>query len=342
MRLLRAVALLLSAGFLGPLPAAASPRSPLAISPFRAVTDYAAKHGVPVAGIAFTPENGPAQPGDEVVHLLELQQPGMLRQWLVRITAGDPGLEKGRRVSIPDDTIHTSTGLELRYTNTPAVLEVEFIGPFEDGTDGGTQAVTRRGRAVVSAESLEVGLGRYCESSLGIAGRLKEAGIEKPVYYGVGRPLKPEAIASGRQAAAVFGLTPEEERLAFSVYFALRSFYQAAAEIPTCRDVLEPILQKPSLWSVAGNLGVHTNFEYGWQMVRVLDSPPLPLSAPVHVLPVRLALNGQPALQASLAVTDTRPPLRNSAGIVALVAEHPTDGDRRLFLRLLAARPARR
>lgn len=349
MRVLRAIvpALSLTLGFIGSLPAAETPpaptRSPLAISPFPAVTDYAAQHGLAVEGIEFAPDADTAQPGDQVVYLLELQQPDGQRQWLVRLTAGrdDP---KTSIHSIPADTIYTSTGLELRYTHTPAALDVEFIGPFATDTGAGASVAIRRGRAIVSAESLRLGLERYCESAPIIAGRQKAAGLENSGYYAVfggSRRPKAEAIESGRKAAAAFGLTPEEERLTFSVYFALRSFYQAASEIPACRDVLEQVLQKPSLWSIAGHLGLNATFKYGWQGVRILPTGRFPVSTPVYVLPVSLALNGQPALEAQLAVTSTRPPLRNCAGIVALVAGHPTDASKLVFMRLLSARTAK-
>jgi hypothetical protein len=316
-------------------------RSPLEIRPFPAVTDYAARHGMPVEGLELGADGDGVRPGDEITYLLELQQAGGRRQWLVRLVAGREEPKKNAK-SIPDDMIYTSTGLELLYTHRPANLDVDFIGPFENVAGVSPKAATRHGRAVVSAESLQQGLERYCESSLAIAARLKAAGIENPVYYGVGRRPKPEDIETGRKAAASFGLTPDEERLAFSVYFALRSFYQAASEIPTCRDVLEQVIQKPSLWSIAGNLGLSTNFTYGWHAVQVLSPGQTPLPDPVYLLPVSLSLNGRPALHASLAVTKTQPPLRNCAGIVALVVEHPSDAGKLVFMRLLSARMAKR
>lgn len=350
MHLLRAVAPVLSLilGLGGSLPAAETPpapaSSPLEISPFPAVTDYAARHGLAVEGLEFAPDADTARPGDEVVYLLELQQPGGRQQWLVRLTAGHDDPKRSMH-SIPADTIYTSTGLELRYTHTPAAIDVEFIGPFATDAATGAPVAIRRGRAIVSAESLRLGLERYCESAPLIAGREKAAGLEHSVYYaffGGSRRPKPKAIESGRKAAAAFGLTPEEERLNFSVYFALRSFYQAASEIPSCRDVLEQVLQKPSFWSIAGQLGLNATFKYGWQGVRILPAGRFPVSTPVYVLPVSLALNGQPALVAELAVTSTRPPLRNCAGIVALVAGHPTDARKLVFMRLLSARTAPR
>lgn len=321
--------------------ASAQQYAPLEINRFPSLTDYALRHGLAVEGITFAPGGDErVRTGDEVVYLLELRQPDeRSRQWLVRIVSGRIDPRDGK--PMPADTIFTTTGLELLYHHTPATLDIEFIGPFlGEKPHAGTGVETRRGRATVSAESLQAGLAGYCESSLGVAARLQAAGIKHPVYYGLGHRPKAEVVESGRKAAAAFGLTAEEERLAFSVYFALRAFYQAASGIPACREVLEQVIQKPSLWSVATHLGLATSFNYGWQHVRPLPPEPFGLSSPVYELPVKLALNGTPALRASLSVATTRPPLRNCAGIVALDVEHPTDGRKRVCLRLLAARPA--
>ncbi|HET7536089.1 MAG TPA: hypothetical protein VFJ90_06530 [Candidatus Didemnitutus sp.] len=337
--------LLLVLGFaasaFGAAPTMPPVKSPLEIDPFASVVAYAASHGIAVQGVETAGPTSTPQPGDEVVYLLSLLQRTDMQQWLVRITAGRPDPKDGKTKPIPDDTIYTSTGQELRYTNTPAVLDLEFIGPFTATTANDAKILIRRGHTVVSAESLQTGLARYCEGSLGVAERLKAAGIEHPVFYGSGSRPKADVIEAGRKQAAAFGLTPEEERLAFSVYFALRSFYFAASEVQGCREVLEQVLQKPSLWSVASNFGLNTNFKYGWQEVGTLTPGLAPVSSPVFVLPVKLSINDQPALQAMLAVTSTEPPLRNCAGIVALSIVHPTNTDKRVALRLLSAHPAK-
>lgn len=318
-----------------------SASSPLRIpQPAAGLVAYAARHGIPLQGISFASDAGASRAGDETIFLLDLQHPAGARQWLVRLVADMPARQKEEPKPLREDIIFTSTGLELHYPNTPAVLDIEFIGPFGPDTPGDAAVTISRGRTIVGAESLELGLIHYCESSVDISRRLKAAGITDPVYQGFGKRPGPDAIAAGRKAAAAFQLTSEEERLAFSVYFALRSFYAAAAEIPACRAVLEQVLQKPSLWSVAKSLGLNTNFEYGWHEVSRLPDGPVPGPGPVYALPVKLALNDQPALKVSLAVTTTQPPLRNCAGIVSLVAEHPADPGKRVQLHLLSARPA--
>jgi hypothetical protein len=109
-------------------------------------------------------------------------------------------------------------------------------------------------------------------------------------------------------------------------------------EVPACRDVLEQVIQKPSIWSVLGRFGVRSGFEYGWQEVRVASGVKVAAEQPLYLLPLRVWLNDILAVRATLAVTAPRPPLQAAAGIFALCAEHPTDTDHRLFIRMLSAR----
>jgi hypothetical protein len=166
---------------------------------------------------------------------------------------------------------------------------------------------------------------------------VQAAGITDYFYSGSTSVPSAEAVARGQKTAAAFGLTPEEERLNFSVYFALRTFFEAAMEIPGNQHVLEQVIQKPSVWSVVSHFGVKTTFTYGWQDVQVAPEGKAAVQQPVYLLPVRLFMNDVPAVKASLAVTEPRPPLQAGAGILAICAEHPTATDRRLFIRMLSA-----
>lgn len=345
MPLRRLVFLLLLSAPSSAMHAAASappPKPVVEILPYAVTASYAAQHGIALEGIPPPDASATPQSGDSVIYLLELQRGTAWRQWLVRLTADRPDPGQGDPASLPADTIYTSTGQALVYTHTPVALAVEFIGPFTNESNGAAKVATRRGRAVVSAESLELGLVRYCESSLPIADRLKAAGIAEPVYYGTGDKPKPDTIEAGQKAAAAFGLTPDEERLAFSVYFALRSFYQAASGITACREVLEEVIAKPSLWSVATNLGLNTSFNYGWHHVQSIPRDAVPLPSAAYLLPVTVGINTRFALKAAIIVTDTAPPLRTSAGIVAILAEHPEDPSRRVYLRLMSAQSGKR
>jgi len=321
-----------------PLPTR-DPLTDLPINP--ALQAYAGAHAIPLQGIDRTGADPVARPGDEVILLLALQQPAGFDQWLVRLRYEKPDANRGENRALPEDRIYTSTGLDLHYPNSPAALEVEFIGPFPAATSPQQKpaaTAVKTARAVVSAESLRQGMAEYARSSLEIRERLQAAGIANPKYFGSSNKLSAAETAAGREAAAAFQLSPAEERLAFSVVFSLRSFFMAASGIPACADLMEKVIQKPSLWSLATNLGLNTNFKYGWHHVQAVPADRVDVSTPAYFIPVQLSLNDRLAVKATFVATLPQPPLQTSAGILAICAEHPTDDTKRLFIRVLSAR----
>jgi len=273
------------------------------------------------------------------VILLALEAGGTTQQWLVRVETDALTKKEQTLKPLRDDVIHTSTGLHLHYPNTRTALRVELSGPFGGGS-APQPGAPEQARSLVSREYLDLGIAQFCRSALQIAPRVQAAGITEYFYSGSTSIPSAETVARGKKAAAAFGLTPEEERLNFSVYFALRTFFEAAMEIPGDRHVLEQVVQKPSVWSVVSHFGVKINFTYGWQDVQVAPEGKAAVKQPVYLLPVRLSMNDVPAVKANLAVTEPHPPLQAGAGILAICAEHPTASDRRLFIRVLSARRA--
>jgi hypothetical protein len=313
------------------------PLTPVALVP--SLVAFASSHAIPLEVIAVAAEGAVPQKGDQAVVLLALEKGGTMEQWLVRVEADDLTKKEQTMKPWPDDVIHTTTGLHLHYPNTPAALLVELTGPFGAGS---TQqpGVPAQARSLVSREYLDLGIAPFCRSALEIVPRLKAATITDFVYSGSTSMPSAETVARGKKAAGAFGLTAEEERLFFSVYFALQTFFSAAMAIPGNQHVLEEVIQKPSVWSVVRHFGVRTALSFNWQDVQVAPEEKAAVRQPVYLLPVRLSLNSVLAVKANLAVSEPRPPLQTSAGILAICAEHPTAADRRLFIRVLSARRA--
>ena len=332
--------LVLFACIAGRVSAAAAPGitcDPLTpVAPVPPLIAFASGHGIPLAGLAVSAVGAVPQKSDQAVFLLALEKGGTTQQWLVRLETDDLTKKERTMKPLPDDVIHTSTGLHLHYPNTRTALGVEFIGPF-DADSTRQPGAPERARSLVSREYLDLGIAQYCRSALQIAPRVQAAGITDYSYSGSTSVPSPETVARGRQAAAAFGLTPEEERLTFSVYFALRTFLEAARAIPGNQHVLEQVIRKPSVWSVVRHFGVDTTFSYAWEDVEVAPEGTAAVQQPVYLLPVLLSLNDTPAVKANLAVSEPRPPLQAGAGILAICAEHPTATDRRLFIRMLSA-----
>ena len=335
--------LVLSACIAGPVPAAAAlgvtcdPLTP--VGPVPSLVAFASSHGIPLEGIAVPVEGAVPQKGDQVVFLLALEKGGTTKQWLVRLETDDLTQKERAMKPLPEDVMYTSTGLELHYTNTRTALLVELIGPFSTGSTRQPGA-PEQARALVSREYLDLGIAQYCRSALQITKRKQAAGITDDSYSGSYSMPSAEVVARGKQAAAAYGLTPEEERLTFSVYFALRTFFGAASEIPGNQHVLEQVIQKPSVWSVIRHLGVVVRLNSDDESVQVAPEGKAAVQQPVYLLPVLLAMNDTPAVKANLAVSEPLPPLQASAGILAICAEHPKAADRRLFIRMLSARRA--
>jgi hypothetical protein len=312
------------------------PFTPVALVP--SLVAFASSRGIPLEGIALAAEGAVPLKGDEVVILLALEKGGTTQQWLARVETDDLTKKEQTKKSWPDDVIHTSTGLHLHYPNTPAALLVELTGPFSASSTRPPGA-TAHARSLVSREYLELGIAPFCRSALQIVPRMEAAAITEFHYSGSTSTPSAETVSRGKQSAAAFGLTAEEERLFFSVYFALQSFFGAAMAIPG-NNIVGEVIQKPSVWSVVRHFGVDTTFSFNWQDVEVAPEGKAAVHQPIYLLPVRLSLNDVPAVKANLAVTEPHPPLQACAGILAVCAEHPTATDRRLFIRVLSARRA--
>jgi hypothetical protein len=160
--------------------------------------------------------------------------------------------------------------------------------------------------------------------------------VRNPVYFAGSNPPSPQAIEKGRLFSDAIHLTMEEEHEAFAVYFSLTTFFGAAMEITACREILEEVVDKPSVWSVVRHLGVRTDFHYFWADARTVEDGRSGVPNPAYFLPVQVFLNGKCGVKATLAVTAPRPPLTTCAGILAICAEHPVMPDRRLYIRVLA------
>lgn len=100
------------------------------------------------------------------------------------------------------------------------------------------------------------------------------------------------------------------------------------------------VVEKPSLWSVVTGLGVQATmtmpFEQSLPATRLpADLPPVDRA---YVVPLRIDVNGSPALLADVVAVDARRPYALCGGMVAAVARHPSNPDVTFELQLLAAR----
>lgn len=102
--------------------------------------------------------------------------------------------------------------------------------------------------------------------------------------------------------------------------------------------VLWAVVDKPSFWSVLGNLGatVLVRPHLDRFVPCATPSPAMPFGSAWRV-PMSLFVNDQPALEAELVVAHPAPPFAVGAGVLAAVARHPTRADVRCEMLLLGA-----
>ncbi len=310
---------------------------------YGATAEFAGREKIATSGIEFAPAGAQPRQGDTVTLLVTLAEGGTQRQWLATIAAA--GLtEKERALPAPkEDVLYTSTGLTLRYPKTRTALRVTFAGPFfEDPAKQGEPDIARE-RVVVAPEYLSLGLDRYAEAAQRWSEQAHTAGVKLAdlFYIGSGGKLSAEQLEKGKRFTTLIHPPPEEERLVVGVSFALREFLRSALEVDAFKDVLFQVMVKPSLWSLVTGFGANAFLQYDQEDVRPVDGRALGLASPAYALPLKLHFNGKLALRATLVMTEARPPLQASAGIVAIASEHPTEAGKKLLIQMIAARVAR-
>lgn len=116
-----------------------------------------------------------------------------------------------------------------------------------------------------------------------------------------------------------------------------RDFFTVRNANPVTRQILGEVLAMPSLWSILTHWGVRLHFQVDFFAAELVDSALVPqLPYELWSVPVVLLLNDQPGFYASLLVGPSGSPDGAAAGIHGLVARHPHDGQRSLFVRLVA------
>jgi hypothetical protein len=308
---------------------------------FPALVEFAGTHKISLHGIEFAGEAAVPRTGDGVTLLVTLQRGESAQQWLVTLTAEDLTDAERAMKSPGESVIFTSTGLELRFPNSRAALEVYLAGPFVSaGLEKRPAVVETRTRALVNGQFLTRGLDRFTRSALEVGDRMRAARVDDFVYGTQGQPYSEPLLKIGRHWAERFKLTPEEERWANEAYFAMIAFFEAARKIGPLDELAHEVLETPSMWSIGRHFGVTSWIAFRWPDVEVVDGKHAPVAAPAYTFPLKIGFNEILGARATIVVTAPRPPLQVCGGILAIGAEHARDASRRLFIRLIAARPA--
>jgi len=252
--------------------------------------------------------------------------------------------------------IYTVTGQTLHYPSDWSAVGIRIAGPYGTGDErlgdtpfgfaqGRSPHLDRHSRTLVHSAFLGLGFDRWCALVLRffptIEGDSRVAAdhiIPSQVLSWAPKPFTAEQVADGRRLAAEVGITPEEERLAAGATPALNNFLHIAANTPGWADILLQIFKIPSLWSIVRQGGLDVRLKLQSGSLGLIEAQRWNVPMPVYRMPLVLRINGEDAMDCTLAVTEPRPPLRTCAGILGVSASCPQKIGTSVAIRVIATR----
>lgn len=254
------------------------------------------------------------QGNDEVLFALRLRKGDEVHRWLLRLE-----VMLGERLvaRIDNDNEHdielwgtqtwtwTSTreGVTRHLTATSKMLPILVTVGDEHGTE--------LDRSVVRLPANLLGRGVLPAVELA----LHEEATTEPVDDDALRPMVEAMIAM----MALLNVVQQDDALA-------EYFWQ--------------VVERPSVWSVVTSLGVRATLSMPFEQSLPATRLPaeLPAADSAYVVPLRIDVNGSPALLADVVATDARRPYALCGGMVAAIARHPSNPHITFELQLLSAR----
>ncbi|MBE2214374.1 MAG: hypothetical protein IAE82_10925 [Opitutaceae bacterium] len=325
-----------------------------AYAPLPDLAAAAAREDVPLAGITLARDPAGAHADDTVVLLVVLDERVRHTQWLVRLRGPRPAIE--RAAAPPRTTVlYGMDGRAIRFPGRRETYAILSLGPLVGaatavataprGRDGVAPGETpaRAATVTINAAFLDERFDRAASFMLRTGMARREGALRADEWFTVHpRPPSPPDAAARERFVAAAGLTDADERAIAATVPALGEFARVIAGTPGLREVLFAVVEKPSIWSVLTRFGrLETDFRF--RSGEVVPSAEAPLGfagiGRCFVVPFTFSINGEPALECSMLVTEPRPPLRMCGGIVAVVADVPGRSDVRLIVRVLASRP---
>ncbi|HUE36014.1 MAG TPA: hypothetical protein VMO20_01385 [Candidatus Acidoferrum sp.] len=310
------------------------------VPPFPELRAAAKTLRIPLDGIHPVTNTGALAPGDSVTALITLHQKGNRRsQWLVYFKIiGNTNSAKPEKPLV----LYTSTGSRFEFPQTYAAFRIRSIGPYVDTTSIWGSPVPKDKSATLSINEGFLGLGMDKGAAAIYHLHLARQRMEITNFdFDISeKPFKAERIARDRKLGAQLQVTPDEERAMAGWYPAMYSYFDSVGQTPNLDTIMLKVIRLPSLWSIVKHAGIDANFEIGLDDIAPFAMPAgwdLP-SAPVYKLPLSLTLNGEPAINAMLFVTDPHPPLLTCGGIIGFLAEDPVDKENYMTLRIISAR----
>ena len=309
------------------------------VPPFAAAQKAAQAAHIPLDGMTALNDTGGLGPGNSITALITLHQKGNRRtQWLVyfEIVAGTNSTKAEKPM-----VLYNSMGDKFEFTRSPATFSIRALGPYVDTTSfwGNPVAKDKYARVSIDGNFLGLGLDKGAAAIFRMnGGKNKSTNFN---FWVESKPFAAAEIKRSRKVATELQITPTEERALAAWYPAMMAYFNAVGETPNLDTILLKVLNLPSLWSIVKHRGVSAGMWFDLDDIRPVTLPAkwnLPTDSPVYALPLSVELNGQPAINATLLITDPRPPLLGCGGIVGFIAENPLDKQNYMTLQVISAR----
>lgn len=296
---------------------------------------WAAGENIPLGGFDPLREDGAkARVGDTVVAVVSMQERQKpLRQWILTIESVELTPEERALKSPPGETMHTISGLKVRFESERQALALRLAGPFYGDERAAKLMVDKRSRALVKADFLGLGLDRTAQFLI----RLRSSKLN----YGISNnPFPPERVAKGKAEVEAAGLTPKDEEATAGFPLAMMAFFDVAQRTPGLDDLLFEMISKSSVvWSMVKSGGkLSPSFEASAKGAAEIALQRWEPPVPGYLLPVQVTLNKKPLLNCVFTVTAPRPPLVTSAGVLKLVVGSTAYPDKVLAIEVLSAK----
>lgn len=309
------------------------------LPPCAGVKTAAQAHQIPLEGFDASGEPGVLHPGDSFTGLVTLCEKGGRRtQWLFYLSALPACPKELVRGAPRPMVLYSGHSNRFEYASAPALVQLRTLGPFAAGASAQDRLKVDDESVTFSLDKDHLGLG--LDQAAAAIARIEAHRTTGAAYWFGSAPPGAKEVAETRKFDATLTLTLGEERALGGAIPALFSYAEVVQHIEVLEDIMEKVIQKPSLWSVLGHLGVTVNLKTDSKHIRAanLHSLGWALDTPAYYFPMLLDLNQQLALRATFVVTSPRPPLLSCGGIIGLLAEHPADPETYLTLRVISAR----
>ena len=300
------------------------------------------KASMPAAGITLAADGVGTHKGDTVTVLAQATDKKGVRQWAVTLSINDIKPEE-RLLRSPALTMHLNTGRKVEFSPSPYEgMLIHVLGPYT-GTKGASGAKDIWSGSLINPQYLGLGIDRTAAFWM----RIEQSALHDPSLKGQHfslsistNPFPAEQIDMNRIWIDRLAITEAEDRAYAGFLPSMMDFFGIASQTPGVKDIIYEALDIP-WWSIAAHGGriTETNFEL---LAPFSEMPAadwgLPAEIHVYSLGLRLHLQGKPALNCRLALTEPRVPLLNSAGIVGIAAMRPDGKGPRLMIRVMAGK----